>query len=191
MKSVDEYAYVIKETLSFLDLCDFKLVVDQGKFGLQDLQGGNLGDIESDRFDNLLEMVSRMDIYKNDCVTADVDERIENGENVPYDDPVLRSMLFLESEKCMDILERVSCTEYEEYVSSDYCTEDGEPFLIPIGKLTTNVKGCLIKRNTSYYYNVEDFERALKNAKADGLIIYNVYDRTKEAVSRCIMKGDN
>lgn len=57
---------------------EFVLDKDNGGFCLIDLQGGNLGDIESDRFETAEEIIDRMDVYVNDCYLADLAE--EYGE---------------------------------------------------------------------------------------------------------------
>ena len=47
----------------FLDLTEFTLVKYPDGFGLKDRQGGNLGDIESDRFMNASQIADGMERY--------------------------------------------------------------------------------------------------------------------------------
>ena len=66
---------------------EFVLDKDNGGFCLIDLQGGNLGDIESDRFETAEEIIDRMDVYVNDCYLDDLeeeyDEMLENAGITP------------------------------------------------------------------------------------------------------------
>ena len=50
----------------FLDLTEFTLIKYSDGWGLYDRQCGNLGDIESDRFDNASDIFDRMDTYITD-----------------------------------------------------------------------------------------------------------------------------
>lgn len=74
------------ETLfdSFLDLTEFRLVKHQGEseeydgmWSLVDLQGANLGDIESNRFNNAAEIFDRMDVYINDYFLNDLENELD------------------------------------------------------------------------------------------------------------------
>ena len=58
----------------FLSTTDFKLVKYSDGFGLVDLQGANLGDIEEDRFETAEDVFNRMDIYINDYYLNDIRE---------------------------------------------------------------------------------------------------------------------
>lgn len=55
----------------YLDYTEFRLEKYEDGFGIVDLQGVNLGNIESDRFSSALEIVDRMDIYVKDCFLED------------------------------------------------------------------------------------------------------------------------
>ena len=52
----------------FLDLTEFTLVKHQNDWSVIDNQGGNIGDIESDRFKSVAEILMRMDSYTNDYI---------------------------------------------------------------------------------------------------------------------------
>ena len=64
----------------FLDSTDFELVKYTEGFGLCDLQGANLGDIESDRFDTATEIFDRMGTYINDYYITDIDELLADQD---------------------------------------------------------------------------------------------------------------
>lgn len=75
---------------SWLDLTDFTLIKYNDGWGLYDQQGGNLGDIQSDRFENAEQILDRMEIYINDYIFEDLTEcwDAENGEvEYPYGYP--------------------------------------------------------------------------------------------------------
>lgn len=70
MKKKDLFIHFLRQ---ILDLYEFNLETEKdenGKlsFGLVDLQGANLWDIQSDRFYNLFGVVDRLDIYHNDYI---------------------------------------------------------------------------------------------------------------------------
>ena len=54
--------------------------VHEGIWSIYDCQGANLGDIESDRFDNAKQIFERMDIYINDYIYRDLEEEIDAYE---------------------------------------------------------------------------------------------------------------
>jgi hypothetical protein len=58
----------------FLSTTDFQLVKYSDGFGLVDLQGANLGDIEEDRFETAEDVFNRMDIYIDDYYLNDISE---------------------------------------------------------------------------------------------------------------------
>ena len=74
----------------FLNEFDFDYVVyDSGYLGFIDLQGANLGDIESDRYTNdrngVIGMVDRLDIYYRDYIFEEMaDDLDDNGVDVDY-----------------------------------------------------------------------------------------------------------
>lgn len=61
----------------FLDVIEFELVFhgEEG-WGLIDLQGANLGDIESDRFQTAAQIIDRLDAYINDYYLSDLEEEM-------------------------------------------------------------------------------------------------------------------
>lgn len=67
-----------------LDMMEFTLTKYEDGWGLIDRQGGNLGDIESDRFDSACEIIERLDAYINDYILESFEESIEE-EDLPKD----------------------------------------------------------------------------------------------------------
>lgn len=71
----NKYEKLFDEMLEYME---FRLVkYPDGTFGLIDLQGGNLGNIEDDRFDNALQLLDRLDIYYEDYFIRDLEEQLE------------------------------------------------------------------------------------------------------------------
>jgi hypothetical protein len=77
----------------FLDLTEFTLVKHQndwnratdeyGHWSLVDNQGGNIGNIEGDRFSSATQILERMDIYIHDYIITDIEELAEeNGVDI-------------------------------------------------------------------------------------------------------------
>ena len=67
---------------SFLSVTDFRLIKYQDGFGLDDLQGGNLGNIEADRFETAADIIDRMDVYVQDYFITDTEELLEDVYDV-------------------------------------------------------------------------------------------------------------
>lgn len=71
----------------YLDLTEFALEKDGDSYRLTDLQGGNLGNIESDRFDSAKEIFDRMDDYIYDYYVRPIEEETEqSGVELPDGD---------------------------------------------------------------------------------------------------------
>ena len=64
-----------------LNVIDFELYQDEDGYALSDKQGGNFGDIESDRFTTAEQIIDRLDVYLNDYY---FDDLTEAAENYPY-----------------------------------------------------------------------------------------------------------
>lgn len=62
---------------TFLDVIEFELVFhgEEG-WGLVDLQGANLGDIEGDRFQTAAEIIERLSAYIEDYYLDDLEEEM-------------------------------------------------------------------------------------------------------------------
>lgn len=77
----------------FMELVEFTLVKhklpsEDGIWSVEDNQGANLGDIESDRFKDASEIFERMDIYIRDYINEDlenvwIDELGHSFDNAP------------------------------------------------------------------------------------------------------------
>ena len=98
----------IKQALWIIDLEEFDLCVDdtKGVFKLEDTTGANLGGIESDEFDNLADVIDRLDTYHNDYFyNEDVSEGAYKEERA-----------FLESDESCELLSSVTPSVYKEYM---------------------------------------------------------------------------
>lgn len=70
-----------KNVLEVLDLYEFELLInDDLTLSVYDIQGGNLGNIEAERFDNFNELMERLDIYHQDYIIKDLEERYDEIE---------------------------------------------------------------------------------------------------------------
>lgn len=54
--------------------CKGRYGTQVGKYRVKDRQGGNLGDIESDRYDDVNDLIDRFDVYWNDYIYEDLNE---------------------------------------------------------------------------------------------------------------------
>lgn len=61
----------------YMDLVEFTLVKHKDGWGICDRQGTNLGDIESNRFENAADIFDRMDIYIEDYFFRDLEEELD------------------------------------------------------------------------------------------------------------------
>lgn len=74
----------------YMDLTEFTLIKYSDGWGICDRQGANLGDIESDRFENAADIFDRMDVYINDYFFKDLEDELEayevdmEGRDVPW-----------------------------------------------------------------------------------------------------------
>lgn len=67
--SVNKYSELFHDMLGYLD---FALDKDSYGWYLVDLQKANLGDIESERFDDAEALIDRLDGYIEDCIVRDI-----------------------------------------------------------------------------------------------------------------------
>lgn len=96
---------------NFLDLTEFELKRYGDGYGLIDLQGGNLGNIEEDRFTNAAEIIERMSRYIDDYLAIPIimdvfngNERVFNCNEHEYDDygELARKAISLVKHSCGD-----------------------------------------------------------------------------------------
>lgn len=91
-----------------LDLIEFQLVrYSDGQWGLKDLQLANLGDIESDRFVNLTQIIDRLDVYIIDYFEEPIVEYFEIDDYANYGDLIkqVRQKLLLNPQEYADYSE--------------------------------------------------------------------------------------
>ena len=65
-----------------MDLYEFRVHIETNEDGeeilkLEDLQRGNIGDIESEEFNDYYEILERMEIYHNDYIIRALDECLD------------------------------------------------------------------------------------------------------------------
>lgn len=71
--------------VQMIDLMEFSLNKYEDGYGLIDLPGANWGDIESDRFDNAMGIVDRLNIYIHDYIIEDLEDGLsDRGVEVKY-----------------------------------------------------------------------------------------------------------
>ena len=124
-----EIIAAINTVKDILDLEDFDVDVvevadgDWGtslEFKLIDKQGGNLGNIESEQFDNLASIIDRLDIYHNDYLYKSFEERKNAGEVIERNDWDRKILMFIESNYCGGLLEHISASVYSDYVATGF-----------------------------------------------------------------------
>ena len=72
-----------------LDLYEFTLIHhNDNTWGLLDRQGANLGDIESDRFNTITDIIERLEVYHIDYIVYDVEEYFDIYDYTDYLDLV-------------------------------------------------------------------------------------------------------
>ena len=78
MKNQNKWEKLFDE---YIDMIEFRLEKDKkGKFHLHDLQGANLGDIESDSFDNADEVLDRLGVYHEDYIIRDIEDLLYEAD---------------------------------------------------------------------------------------------------------------
>lgn len=120
----------------FLDLTEFTLVkhkpndyeYDPAHWSLIDNQGGNLGDIESDRFTSASQILDRMDVYIEDYIATPLEEElIKNGvdeELYAFDEFLFCREMLPNNQWDFDVLDMI-CNHFEE-INLENCTYEEE-----------------------------------------------------------------
>lgn len=124
----------------WLDLTEFTLVkyksndyeYDPARWGLVDKQGGDLGDIESDRFVSAMQILDRMDIYVEDYIIDPIEEvadtediNISGWDNYGWDDLLSYRDEFPEDYQWdFDVLDMM-CNHFEE-INLENCIYEEE-----------------------------------------------------------------
>lgn len=94
-----------------LDLYEFDLIYVGNKFFVQDRQKANLGDIESDAFNNLSDVIDRMEAYHNDYIYDSIEECEDMGEVVSDWDYKVRNLI-----ENSYRLNNINVNKFEEYL---------------------------------------------------------------------------
>lgn len=106
-KKTEDYSMQRVSKIFFVQLLrqyDFDIYIEKDKYGknifkLKDLQGGNLGNIESEEFHNLADIIDRLNVYHEDYIDQPLEERINKGEKIENNDWDLIASRFLKSNK--------------------------------------------------------------------------------------------
>ena len=102
----------------FLDLTEFTLIKHQNDWSLIDNQGGNLGNIEGDRFTSAIQILNRMDSYIEDYITEPLEQELFNKGIETEETDSLKEVLFFrekmpDNQWDFDVLDMI-CNHFEE-----------------------------------------------------------------------------
>ena len=102
----------------FLDLTEFTLIKHQNDWSLIDNQGGNIGDIEGDRFTSAGQLLDRMDSYIVDYITTPLEQELFNKGIYVEETELLHDVLFFrkdlpDNQWDFDVIEMI-CNHFEE-----------------------------------------------------------------------------
>lgn len=67
-----------------LELMEFELIKYPNNWGLIDKQGGNLGNIESDRFEDAFQIIDRLDLYIDDYLARSIKECLDINDDFSW-----------------------------------------------------------------------------------------------------------
>lgn len=71
--------------VQMIDLMEFSLNKYEDGYGVIDQQYANLGDIESDRFENAMGLIDRLSVYIHDYIIEDLEDGLSDiGVDVKY-----------------------------------------------------------------------------------------------------------
>lgn len=124
-----EIIAAINAVHQILDAEDFALDVEEISdgdmttalvFKLEDMQGGNLNNIEEEEFDTLASVIDRLDLYHDSTFAKPFDERIETKEEILGKDWDREVLMFFKSDYCTDILLDITAADYTDYVSTGF-----------------------------------------------------------------------
>lgn len=126
MKQQNKYEKLFDE---FLELTEFTLVKHQNDWSLIDNHGGNIGNIEVDRFLSAGQILDRMDVYIEDYIVDPIEQELDVKGIDDIDrlvalcgwEDILEYKDFLpESKWDFDVLDMI-CNHFEE-INLENCT---------------------------------------------------------------------
>ena len=116
---------------NFMGTIEFALIkYPDDTWGVRDIQGANLGDIESDRFGNAAGVLDRMNIYIYDYFVRSLEECLEAGGFKVPDLPTFSGLadyarpLLPDSKWDCDIIDMI-CNHFEE-INLNNCDYESE-----------------------------------------------------------------
>lgn len=106
---------------NLLNEYEFELIIDKDSnsekiFRLNDMQGGNFGNIEQERFSTLADIKERLEAYHQDYIYRSLEER-EDTENIPKEDWDLTVKRYLENDTVANILSEIDAETYEKIIN--------------------------------------------------------------------------
>ena len=108
----------------FLDLTEFTLVRHQNDWSLIDNQGGNICNIEGDRFESAAEIFERMDGYIEDYIATPLEEELiakgVDEELYAFDEFLFCRDMLPNNQWDFDVLDMI-CNHFEE-INLENCT---------------------------------------------------------------------
>lgn len=116
--------HMIQIVIEYLSLCDFSLYLDYADnqifFKLKDITDANFGDIEDDSFDNLDQVICRLEMYHNDTIYGDIYDRITSRQyNFLLDHYICLMRSFIELPSISNILKEIKGKYIVELIQKD------------------------------------------------------------------------
>lgn len=132
---------IIQFFRQIIDEYDFELIVDTNKnvFRLNDLQDGNLGNIEQEEFLTLADILDRLEIYHQDYIYRALENREDAGEIISKNDWDFVVKRYIESDLVQKALAKINTKEYEEIIDISITPKDIMEILDEEDKLYKNI----------------------------------------------------
>ena len=108
---------IVKFLRQILEVYDFQIMIDINEksekvFKLIDIQKGNLGGIEQEEFNTLLDVMNRLNIYHQDYIYKSLNDRQNDNEKIPKDDWDLVVKRYLENNMIENVLSKINPEKY-------------------------------------------------------------------------------
>ena len=117
----EKKAKIVNFFRQIIQVYDFEIMIDINKnlenvFRLNDIQKGNLGEIEQEEFFTLADIIGRLDSYHQDYIYAPLELKESNNEKLPKDDWDLVAKRYLENDTVAKVLSEIHTKEYVDLV---------------------------------------------------------------------------
>lgn len=172
-------------------------------FSLRDKTERNLGDIESDTFKTLADVLDRMDIYHNDYVYGEYAERVKSGAKIDADSSCLQDVIFLNSDFCADLLCEITPDTYLDFQPrlEEFSSNEALRYLIDkniASKIFETLSAQKIAENNGKIYvshydapfqdNADFLAAVLSDSDFDDYFVYDTYEEVVESEKRQILE---